>query len=104
MSSDGPGATGSNRGSRLDRAAHSWMKNGYTVRYRDRYLVQLVKRRRPNVWLLVPLAVLGFSGSVLFIMLVRRLLRERWHVVELTVTPDWRIIMHKMWAPRPPED
>jgi len=92
------------KGSRLDQAARSWMKNGYSVRYRDPYLIQLAKRRNPDVWLLVPLAALGVASVFVFVAMLRRLLRERWHVVELTVTPDQRIIMHKMWAPHPPDD
>jgi hypothetical protein len=102
-SSDGPGTSPGEKGPRLDRAARSWVKNGYTVRYRDPYLIQLVKRRQPMIWLRVPLAALGVAAVMLVISLARQLLRERWHVVELTETPDSRIITHRMWAPRPPE-
>ena len=89
---------------RLDRAAGPWMKRGYTVRYRDPFLIQLIKRYRADTWQIVLVVGFGLSLVVLVIALLRRLLRVRWHVVELTATPDERIITHQLWAPRPPED
>jgi ABC-type phosphate transport system permease subunit len=80
------------------------MKNGYSVRYRDPYLIQLTKRRQLDIWLLVLLVALGVVAAIVVVAILRQLLRERWHVVELTETPDKRIIMHKMWSPRPPDD
>jgi hypothetical protein len=106
-SSDGKSVTSGSegrKGSRLDQAARSWVKKGYSVRYRDSYLIQLVKRRWPAFWLLVPLVALGVAAVMLIVSLARRLLGARWHVVELTETPDKRIIMHRMWARRPPDD
>ncbi len=99
-SSTPPGGTGA----RLDRATRSWEWAGYAVRYRDPFLVQLIKRGQPDFWLLVPLVALGMLAAALIIALLRRLLRARWHVVELTETPDGRIITHQMWSPQPPDD
>ena len=102
--SGGSGTPPSVSGSRLDRAARPWLKNGYTVRYRDPYLIQVFKPYRSDLWLIVLAVGFGTSVVVLVIALVRRLLRTRWHVVEFTKTPDERVITHQLWAPRPPDD
>jgi len=102
--SGGSGAPPSGPSSRLDRAAQVWLKKGYSARYRDPYLIQVMKRYRSDLWQVLLGFGFGVSAVVLLVALVRRLLRVRWHVVELTQTPDERIITHQLWAPRPPDD
>jgi hypothetical protein len=87
----------------LERAAAGWIRRGYTVRYRDPHLIQLVRRGRPGCsgWLLVVLALplMGLAIALVVIGLRRRY----WHTVSITATPDQRIITHRQWAPNPPE-
>jgi hypothetical protein len=100
---DAADESGGEADTRLERAARQWMRRGYTVRYRDPYLIQLIRPWRP-FWLLVPLIASGVLALTLIMALVRRLLSRRWHVVTLTEAPDGRVITHQMQAPRPPED
>ena len=87
----------------LDHAAHWWARRGYTVRYRDAHLVQLIRRGRPGSasagWLLSALCIAGLA----VVLLVLGLRRRPFHVVSLTITPDKRVITHRIWAQRPPD-
>ncbi|MBF6589950.1 MAG: hypothetical protein IVW57_05385 [Ktedonobacterales bacterium] len=87
----------------LERAATGWMRRGYTVRYRDTHLVQLVRASRPGCGgaLLIALALPVLALAVLLVVLGAR--RRRWHTVSLTITPEQRVITHRQWAPHPPE-
>jgi hypothetical protein len=79
----------------LQRAAASWERHGFQVRYRDEYLVQLIRQSRPR-WALV-------AGVVaLAVLALAVLLRRRWVVVSLTIAPDGRIITLRQTATRPP--
>ncbi len=79
----------------LQRAAASWERRGFQVRYRDEYLVQLIRQSRPRWALVVGVVALAMLALAL-------LLRRRWVVVSLTTAPDGRIITLRQSATHPP--
>lgn len=82
----------------LRRATARWQRRGYTVRYSDAFLTQLVRRTGMGWigWAQLLLA-LPLVGIALW-LLVRALRRRGWHVVSLTITPDGRVISHRQWT------
>lgn len=81
----------------------AWMRRGYRVRYRDTYLIQLIRRRRPGLrsspYLALALAALGLAVAAW--IAARR--RRPWHVVTLVAGPDGRVLTHHHTSPQPPE-
>lgn len=84
----------------LNRVVTGWARRGYAVRYRDPYLVQLVRRERPSWrgWSVVALAV-GVAAAASVVMIARA---RKWHVVTLVIRSDGRIMMHQQRSPREP--
>lgn len=82
----------------LWRATARWLRRGYTVRYSDAFLVQLVRRASMG-WVGWALLVLALPClGVAFWLIARALRRRGWHVVSLTITPDGRVISHRQWT------
>lgn len=97
-----PAATRRAPGDGIEAAAGGWMRQGYAVRYRDPYLLQLIRREPPG-WREALLLALAGGAAVAAVTLVLRAYRQRlWHVVTLVVRPDGRIVTHQIRAPRPP--
>lgn len=88
--------------SALRAAAAAWRRRGYRARYRDAFLIQLVRRgrvgRRSTPYVALTLASLALALAAWIAALRRR----PWHVVTLTIGPDNRILTHHHTAPRPP--
>jgi hypothetical protein len=85
----------------FERAVARWVARGYQVLYRDEYLVQLVRRHRPD-WLLFAFVLAGLAG-LLFLAAIRRArLARPWHVVTLARTFDERVVTHEQWTDHPP--
>lgn len=87
----------------LSRAALTWVRRGYRVRYSDAYLIQVIRRGglgRESVLLLV-LALLGFAGAAAALAIA--LARRPWHVVTLALGPDERVLTHEQRSAHPPE-
>lgn len=86
----------------LQAAAATWKRRGYRVRYRDAFLIQLLRRRRPGLrsapYIALTFAALGLAVAAWLAALRRR----PWHVVTLTTGPDGRILTHSHTAARPP--
>lgn len=89
--------------SALDRATAGWLRRGYSLRYRDPGLAQLVRRVQPDrtglalTLIAIPLLATGLA------LLIRGLRRRAWHTVTLAETPDRHIVTHGLWTPYPPE-
>lgn len=82
----------------LRRAAQRWQRRGYTIRYADAFLTQLVRRTGIG-WIGWVLLVLAVPPLALALWLLTRVLRRRgWHVVSLTVTPEGRVLSHRQWT------
>jgi hypothetical protein len=89
-------------GGGIEAAASGWMRQGFAVRYRDPYLLQLIRREPPG-WREAVLLALAGGAAVAAASLALRAYRQRlWHVVTLVVRPDGRIVTHQIRAPRPP--
>ncbi|MGH2517535.1 MAG: hypothetical protein ACRDHP_17940 [Ktedonobacterales bacterium] len=86
----------------LRAAAATWMRRGYRERYRDAFLIQLLRRRglgwRSAPYVALAVASLGLAAAAWIAALRRR----PWHVITLTIGPDSRILTHSHTAPRPP--
>lgn len=82
----------------LRRATQRWLRRGYTVRYSDPFLTQLVRRTGMGWvgWALVGLSAPCF-GIALWLLL-RALQRRGWHVVSITITPEGRVLSHRQWT------
>lgn len=82
----------------LRQAAARWQRRGYTVRYSDAFLVQMMRRTGIGWmgWALVALA-LPCLGAACWLF-ARALRRRGWHVVSLTITPDGRVLSHRLWT------
>jgi hypothetical protein len=87
----------------LERAASAWIRRGYTVRYRDNHLIQLIRKGRPTWVGLLMIALAAPLVALAVFLVIRGLRRRYWHTVSITTTPDRRIITHRQWAPNPPE-
>lgn len=86
----------------LRAAAAMWVRRGYRVRYRDAFLIQLLRRRRPGLRS-APYVALTFAALALAVAAWIAALRRRpWHVVTLAIGPDSRILTHSQTTPRPP--
>jgi hypothetical protein len=83
----------------LDQAMTHWQQQGYHVAYRDAYLVQLFRRKMPNLLLAVIalIALVTLAGSS---VLWRK--KQCWHIVLLTTTDDGRVITHHQRSRRLP--
>jgi hypothetical protein len=72
------------------------------VRYRDAFLIQLLRRRGPGLRS-APYVALTFAALALAVAAWIAALRRRpWHVVTLAMGPDSRILTHSQTTPRPP--
>lgn len=86
----------------LDQAAEGWTRRGYTIRYADPYLVQVVRREGLRVRDVGLLALAG-AMALFTVALVIGIVRGRlWRVVTLAARPDGRIQMHQQITDRPP--
>jgi hypothetical protein len=86
----------------LRAAADAWKRRGYHVRYRDAFLVQLLRRRGIGLRS-APYVALAFAAVGLAVAAWIAALRRRpWHIVTLVLGPDNRILTHHHTAPRPP--
>lgn len=86
----------------LRAAADVWIRRGYRVRYRDAFLIQLLRRRRPGLRS-APYVALAFAAVGLAIAAWIAALRRRpWHIVTLVLGPENRILTHRHTGPRPP--
>lgn len=87
----------------LQTATAAWIRRGYRVRYRDTYLIQLIRRRRLGLrsspYMILALAALGLALAAWIAALRRR----PWHVVTVVRGPNGRILTHHHTAPQPPE-
>ena len=86
----------------MQAAVAGCLRRVYTLRYRDPYLSQLMRREPPG-WreaLLVGLA--GLAAVTAVALALRAYRRRLWHVVTLVIRPDGRIVTHQIRAPRPP--
>jgi hypothetical protein len=86
----------------LEAATAGWLRRGYMVRYRDPYLLQLMRREPPG-WreaVLLGLATAAAVAAVAFGLHAYQ--RRLWHVVTLVIRPDGRIVTHQIRAPRRP--
>jgi hypothetical protein len=86
----------------LEAAASGWLGRGYIVRYRDPYLLQLMRRERPSWRDALLLAAAAAAAGAAVSLGLRAYRRRLWHVVTLVVRPDGRILTHQIRAPRPP--
>lgn len=86
----------------LRAASATWMRRGYRVRYRDAFLIQLVRRGRPGPrsapYIALSLAALALAVA----SWIAALRRRPWQVVTLALGPDDRILTHTQTSPRPP--
>ncbi len=82
----------------LDGAVSLWKRRGYSVRYRDEYLVQLVRRAWP-VMACVLVTVAAAGG----VALAWRMCHS-WYVVSVAVGPDGRVVTHRQRSGHPPKD
>lgn len=92
------------RNATIERAAAGWLRRGYTVRYRDAHLVQLVRAGRPTCLGMLLIALAAPALALAIVLLLQGLRRRNWHTISITVTPDHRVITHRQWAPYPPEE
>lgn len=87
----------------LEAAVTAWQRRGYHIRYRDTFLIQLVRRDRPG-WSSGPYLALFIATLIAAVAaLVVALQRRPWHVVTLVIGPDRRILTHQQRSPHPPE-
>ena len=102
MEPEEPEPTPPEGGATLRAAAATWRRRGYRMRYRDAFLIQLLRRRRPGLrsapYVALTVAALGLALAAWIAALRRR----PWHVVTLALGPDGRILTHTHTAPRPP--
>lgn len=86
----------------LDAAAATWQRKGYRIRYRDPFLIQLIRRDRLG-WRSAPFLALALATMIACVAaLVVALQRRPWHVVTLVTGPDRRVLTHHLHAPHPP--
>lgn len=96
------GYTQPERQNALDSTAASWVRRGYTIRYQDPFLVQVVRREALR-WGALGWLMLALATTLVTVLLALGAVRSRrWHVVTLALRPDGRVIMHSQRAPRPP--
>lgn len=87
----------------LDAAATRWQRKGYRVRYRDPFLVQLIRRDQPG-WRSAPFLALAIATLIAAVAsFVVALQRRPWHVITLVIGPDRRVLTHHHRSPHPPE-
>lgn len=86
----------------LAAVAATWQRRGFRMRYRDPFLIQLIRRDRlgwrSGPFLALALATLVASAAAFAVALQRR----PWHVVTLVTGPDGRVLTHHHHAPHPP--
>lgn len=86
----------------LDQVAEGWTRRGYSVRYADPYLVQVVRReglRVRDMGLLALAAAAILCGVALVVAIFRGRL---WRVITLVARPDGRVQMHQQMTQHPP--
>jgi hypothetical protein len=100
------GVNGGGQRERLLRAAESWTRRGYDVRYSDSSLVELARRRasQPLRDLQVALAAALGAGLLAAGVTLALLRWRRWHIISIALTPEHRVLTHARWMPTPPEE
>ena len=99
---DPPSAPYTSGNAPLDQVAEGWTRRGYTIRYADPYLVQVVRREGLRVRDMGLLA-LAAAASLCSVALVVAIFRGRlWRVVTLVARPDGRVQMHQQVTQHPP--
>lgn len=87
----------------LDHAAAGWTRRGFTLRYADPYLAQVVRREGLRAR---DMGLLALAGAVALgcVALTIAIMRGRpWRVVTLVARPDGRIQMHQQVTEHPPQ-
>lgn len=98
-----PGTPPAEATAALESAATIWQRKGYHIRYRDAFLVQLIRRDRPG-WRSGPFLALSIATLIAAVAaFVVAWQRRPWHVVTLVLGPDRRILTHHHRSPQPPE-
>ncbi|HLZ21254.1 MAG TPA: hypothetical protein VKQ30_03940 [Ktedonobacterales bacterium] len=102
LESDGPDDMPPDGNAALQTAAAMWIRRGYQVRYRDAFLIQLLRRRGPGLrsapYVALAFAALALAGAAWIVALRHR----PWHIVTLVIGPDKRILTHSHRSPHPP--
>ena len=97
-----PGAPYVSGNMSLDHAAEGWTRRGYTLRYADPYLAQVVRREGLRTRDMGLLAIAG-AIALCCVALAISIMRGRpWRVVTLVARPDGRIQMHQQVTQHPP--
>lgn len=86
----------------LDQAAEGWTRRGYTIRYADPYLVQVVRREGLRVREMAALALAGAVSLCCVVVFIAVLRGRLWRVVTLVARPDGRVQMHQQVTEHPP--
>ena len=87
---------------RLRAATATWRRRGYRVRYRDAFLIQLLRRRRTGLHSAPYVALTVAALALAVAAWIAALRRRPWHVITLTIGPDNRILTHSHVSARPP--
>lgn len=86
----------------LAAVAAIWQRRGYQIRYRDPFLIQLIRRDRLG-WRSGPFLALAIATLIASVAaFVVAIQRRPWHVVTLVIGPDRRVLTHHHHAPHPP--
>ena len=88
----------------LDQAVEGWTRRGYTIRYADPYLVQVIRREGLRTRDLGLLAVAGAVTAFCLVLVIAIFRGRLWRVVTLTARPDGRILMHQQVTEHPPRE
>lgn len=97
-----PAAPHASGNASLDHAAEGWIRRGFTIRYADPYLVQVMRREGLQPRDIGALAAVGAVCAVCLVVVLAVIRGRPWRVATLVARPDGRIQMHQQVTRRLP--